>query len=243
MGNNISYTLCSLFFSIMLIIVFFSKKRLQSVENKIYSWLIITNFFGLIIQISCGVFTPMTSGSISSMFFTKMYFIYLLTWLFLFVFYTFFGSKKDNNNNIFYSNVVLSLLVLIYSICFIILVISPIDFYNSNGIIYTYGLSVDCMFFISSSPIVSVLPLISTLAPKAFRQFTVASISFEKARFLITLFSLNAPKISARCAILLLGGAVISPHALDGIIFIYIIIHPKVNQLLLNSLQSLFRLL
>ena len=101
MGNNISYTLCSLFFSIMLIIVFFSKKRLQSVENKIYSWLIITNFFGLIIQISCGVFTPMTSGSISSMFFTKMYFIYLLTWLFLFVFYTFFVSKKDNNNNIF----------------------------------------------------------------------------------------------------------------------------------------------
>ena len=150
MGNNISYTLCSLFFSIMLIIVFFSKKRLQSVENKIYSWLIITNFFGLIIQISCGVFTPMTSGSISSMFFTKMYFIYLLTWLFLFVFYTFFVSKKDNNNNIFYSNVVLSLLVLIYSICFIILVISPIDFYNSNGIIYTYGLSVDSMFFISS---------------------------------------------------------------------------------------------
>ena len=150
MGNNISYTLCSLFFSIMLIIVFFSKKRLQSVENKIYSWLIITNFFGLIIQISCGVFTPMTSGSISSMLFTKMYFIYLLTWLFLFVFYTFFISKKDNSNNIFYSNVVLSLLVLIYSICFIILVISPIDFYNFNGIIYTYGLSVDSMFFISS---------------------------------------------------------------------------------------------
>ena len=150
MGSNISYTLCSLFFSIMLIVVFFSKKRLQSVENKIYSWLIITNFFGLIIQISCGVFTPMTSGSISSMFFTKLYFIYLLTWLFLFIFYTFFISKKDNSNSAFYSNIVLSLLVFIYSICFIILVISPLDFYNSNGIIYTYGLSVDSMFFISS---------------------------------------------------------------------------------------------
>lgn len=150
MGSNISYTLCSLFFSIMLIVVFFSKKRLQSVENKIYSWLIITNFFGLIIQISCGVFTPMTSGSISSMFFTKLYFIYLLTWLFLFIFYTFFISKKDNSNSVFYSNIVLSLLVFIYSICFIILVISPLDFYNSNGIIYTYGLSVDSMFFISS---------------------------------------------------------------------------------------------
>lgn len=150
MGNNISYTLCSLFFSIMLIIVFFSKKRLQSVENKIYSWLIITNFFGLIIQISCGVFTPMTSGSISSMIFTKIYFIYLLTWLFLFIFYTFFISKKDNSNNIFYSNIVLSILCFIYSICFIVLAISPLDFYNSNGIIYTYGLSVDSMFFISS---------------------------------------------------------------------------------------------
>ena len=45
------FTICSFFYILMLLIVYFSKKRLSSIENRIYSGLIITNFFGVILAI------------------------------------------------------------------------------------------------------------------------------------------------------------------------------------------------
>ena len=52
MNYNMFFTITSLFYSILLIAVYFSKKRLNNFENKIYSLLIITNLFGILIEIS-----------------------------------------------------------------------------------------------------------------------------------------------------------------------------------------------
>ena len=37
MNNSMFFTICSLFYSILLICIFFSKKRINLFENKIYS--------------------------------------------------------------------------------------------------------------------------------------------------------------------------------------------------------------
>lgn len=41
MDGAISFTVCSLFFSVLLTLVYFSKKRLSTLENKLYAVLII----------------------------------------------------------------------------------------------------------------------------------------------------------------------------------------------------------
>ena len=56
MSVGISFTLCSFFFIALLTIVFFSKKRLVSTENKIYSYIILTSLFGTIIGVPCYYF-------------------------------------------------------------------------------------------------------------------------------------------------------------------------------------------
>ena len=46
-----SFSICSLVFMLIFLIIYFSKKRIKNKDNSIYSFLIITNTVGLIIDI------------------------------------------------------------------------------------------------------------------------------------------------------------------------------------------------
>ena len=94
------FTICSAFYIMLLLIVFFSKKRLSSIENKIYSWLIITNFFGVIIAIfSFLLMLKSEHFGLLCDIVNRTYLLYLVTWITLFSMYVFiisYNSKKLN---------------------------------------------------------------------------------------------------------------------------------------------------
>ena len=100
-----AFIICSMFYSALLLIVYFSKKRLSTKENEVYQMLTITNFFGLVIALFCYLITlnrdsfPMLTSIIN-----RAYLIYLLTWLMLFVYYTFLISFKKKIDLHFNSN-------------------------------------------------------------------------------------------------------------------------------------------
>ena len=52
MNVGFTFSVVSLFYSILLTIIFFSKERLITLENKVYSWAIIANLIGIILAIS-----------------------------------------------------------------------------------------------------------------------------------------------------------------------------------------------
>ena len=84
------FTICSGFYILLLLIVFFSKKRLNSIENTIYSYLIVTNFFGVILAIMC--YFCILQSEVLGLFNTiisKSYVIYVLTWVSIFSVYVF----------------------------------------------------------------------------------------------------------------------------------------------------------
>ena len=47
---SIYFTICAFFFNLLLLIVYFSKKRIKKIENLFYSGLIISSFLGLIVE-------------------------------------------------------------------------------------------------------------------------------------------------------------------------------------------------
>ena len=96
MGTGVSFIVCSLVYSIMLIITFYSKKRLNVFENKIYRLLIIINFIGLLLELA-NFYTvyhmdkiPIINGIVA-----HTYLLYLLTWMTLFTFYIIVISTKQ----------------------------------------------------------------------------------------------------------------------------------------------------
>ena len=48
MVNSVSFIVCSLMYSLMLMIVYFKKNRKANKINKVYSALVISNFIGLL---------------------------------------------------------------------------------------------------------------------------------------------------------------------------------------------------
>ena len=80
MNSSMFFTICSLFYSILLTVVYFSKKRLNVIENKIYASLIITNLVGIFTEIGCAIVGSLIPNNITiSVIINKFYLIYLLT--------------------------------------------------------------------------------------------------------------------------------------------------------------------
>ena len=52
MYSSLYFQICSLFYIVLLMVIFFSKDKIKSKENKIFSILIVTNFVGLLLDLA-----------------------------------------------------------------------------------------------------------------------------------------------------------------------------------------------
>lgn len=156
MNSSIFFQICSLFYISLLLIIYFSKKRLGTVENKIYIILAVTNLIGLILDIS-SVYTisNMSRYPILNKFVSKAYLVYLLSWMFLFTVYVFIIStnkKSDKNKTELhlsdYKNKVYPATIL-YFIFLILTIILPLYYKDNGNVIYSYGPSTNLLYFVS----------------------------------------------------------------------------------------------
>lgn len=156
MNSSIFFQICSLFYISLLLIIYFSKKRLGTVENKIYIILAVTNLIGLILDIS-SVYTisNMSRYPILNKFVSKAYLVYLLSWMFLFTIYVFIIStnkKSDKNKTELhlsdYKNKVYPATIL-YFIFLILTIVLPLYYKDNGNVIYSYGPSTNLLYFVS----------------------------------------------------------------------------------------------
>jgi len=146
MGVGTSFTVCSLFFIALLAIVFFSKQRLITLENKIYSYIIIVSLIGTIIGFPCYYFVknyelfPLAGAIIS-----KLYLIYLILWIMLFTLYVFIISKSKMENK-----KIINVSIFLGIICCITVCLLPLYFKSDGETVYTYGPSANFVYLISA---------------------------------------------------------------------------------------------
>ena len=129
--------------------MYFSKKRLNNFENKIYSLLIITNLFGILIEISSVFIFLYTNNVVLNYLVPRFILIYFVSWLLLFMIYviyiSFYETKKDTG-----SNKLANYFIYIYIFVVIALLLLPLYSYIENGIaMFTYGPAVYCTYAIS----------------------------------------------------------------------------------------------
>ena len=144
----------SLIYIAMLAIVYFSKKRIDSLENKVFSILIMTNIFGLIIDV---VSTSLALRHMKGFLLTlssKIYLVYLLAWILLLTVYIFIiSSKNEEKKKVF--DKVYGISIGVFVVSSIVLMILPLNNYMNGDIVYTYGPSATLMYVISTSCIIT----------------------------------------------------------------------------------------
>lgn len=149
-NSTIFFTIASLFYSILLIIAYFSKDKIQTLENKVYSKLIIINFVGIILELFCTIFAGYVSSYL--LFYTilnKLFLIELIIWCSVFSIYVFLiSSRKEKKDLKLYLKKVTIFHIMIDIIIMILIFILPVKFnINEFGyVMYSYGSSVNVVF-------------------------------------------------------------------------------------------------
>lgn len=153
MSAGFTFSACSFFYSVLLTIMFFSKKRIQTLENKIYSYLIISNLVGVVLGVSC--YTSILHRDafpILNDFISKALLIYYLTWISFFTAYTFVISyskkESDKESKEKYFKNIFNILTVIYIVIAILVFILPLNYFSKSTIAYSFGPSANLLYIL-----------------------------------------------------------------------------------------------
>jgi len=156
MTIGITVICCSILYIILVATVYFSKKKIKNLENKIYSSLLILNIVGLFLELGCCYF--LYNKDVSSLYtflnilINKTFVVYLLTWEFIFTAYMFFISfnqkesfKEKVEKN---KNSILTLISIIYLGMISLVAFLPLYYFNDGTYLYSYGPATNLLYIV-----------------------------------------------------------------------------------------------
>lgn len=153
-NTTIFLTIISFFYSVLLMIAYFSKDKIKTLENKVYSKLIIINFIGIILELFCTIFAGYAKDYL--VFYTilnKLFLVELTIWCSVFSVYVFLiSSKKEKKELKSYLKKVSIFHIVIDVITMFLIFVLPVQFnINDLGyVMYSYGPSVNIVFISST---------------------------------------------------------------------------------------------
>lgn len=153
MSSTIFLSAASFCYILIIVIIYFSKERVNTSETRVFARLLIVSCASLISEL----YITMIPTNIDIPLFVislKLYLILCVLWLSYFMEYVFIITRNDKDRSlinykakykkiyrIFWGIVVFVLLAVIYL---------PINFFNENGMKYSYGQSVNVVFGLSA---------------------------------------------------------------------------------------------
>ncbi len=139
---NMAFTISSLIFNAILFVFFFSKPKLSSKENEIFSKILICSLIGIFIEVFSFILVQLKldETDIIYVFTNKLILMYYAWWGTLFANYI---GKISNHEkfNLLYNKVII--------ILSIILIICPLSFIKQNELIIPSGISVYLVYLMS----------------------------------------------------------------------------------------------
>ena len=141
---GISFIVCSFIYTMLLCIVYYSKKRIKSSETILYSRLLISNLIGLFLEFCCCFSVKhMNDYPLLNEILNRSYLVYFGFFIVTFTAYMYIICTKSK---VVYSNERVHLNkienIILYSISFIALLcvlLLPLNYYYDSNSVYSYG--------------------------------------------------------------------------------------------------------
>ena len=142
MNISLSFSILSLFYAILIAIIYFSKKKVKNVETQIYSILIVTNLVGLTTELfSTYLNTRVEEFTFIKSLSLKLIVAYFFTWMYFFSTYIYYISTKKYDTKRKTINIISYITLLIF------MMLLPLYTKIEDGIIkYTYGPQVNFLY-------------------------------------------------------------------------------------------------
>ena len=143
----VSFSICSFIFVLMFIIFYFSKERLNTLDTKMYSYILVTNIIGIMIDVfGYFIFKIYGSESFVSIMVSKFYLVYYFLWAYFFLLYIFVISFRDKSEYLLQKKFTKSSIILTSLFICLIILIMPIQITYEDNVAYSSGLSVNMVY-------------------------------------------------------------------------------------------------
>ncbi len=152
MTIGLIFLLFSFLYCCFLNILYFKKKHLQNFETKTFGYLIVANFIGILLELSCILLiSNIGVENIITKIANRLFLIYLLSFVFLFMLYVFVISFVQKNNLIddaFYHKTK-KMFSVFYVVSLFLVLVLPLYLYSDSKTIYSYGPAANVIFIVS----------------------------------------------------------------------------------------------
>ncbi len=143
----VSFSICSFIFVLMFIIFYFSKERLNTLDTKMYSYILVTNIIGIMIDVfGYFIFKIYGSESFVSIMVSKFYLVYYFLWAYFFLLYIFVISFREKSEYLLQKKFTKSSIILTSLFICLIILIMPIQITYEDNVAYSSGLSVNMVY-------------------------------------------------------------------------------------------------
>jgi len=149
--ENSYFTICSLFYSALLLFVYFSKKRKNNLIEKTYLGMVISTFVGLVLAILCAI-TVKNYKVIPEINFviSRLYLVYLIVWISLFtlyIIYISFSIEENSKKHKMIKNIMFIVGLLLTVLVFVL----PLKYVAKPHAIYSYGPATQLVYIVSEA--------------------------------------------------------------------------------------------
>ena len=162
-GSGIFFPICALPINIIVSIIFYIRGHVDNDETKVYQKLLITNLFGIIIEIFCSfACLNVNEYPFICTFILKSYLVYLISWTSLFALYI---SKISFTN---LKKIYERISFLLTSVFIVLLYLLPIEVVvrDNNQVFYTTGIDVTFAYILSAMYVLVIVAMMCLNAKK-----------------------------------------------------------------------------
>ena len=133
--------------------MYFIKRRMKNVENKLYEVLVVSNLIGLVLEYLCGVLIKqLPNYEILNFIINKLHISNIILWVTIFNLYvviTCFGEKNIENKLKKKEKKIASCLYFYMLFLIILVFLLPLNYYNDGNYIYSYGAATNMISILS----------------------------------------------------------------------------------------------
>ena len=162
-SGTIFLTISALVYTVITTCLFFSKRKINKLENRIFGRLLMLSILSMITELSI-IFT--TNIPYLGTFIQKLFLVFIVLWLSRFMDYTFsitvFDDNKSDDDNIRQYKKLYYIFLIVNVICAVIIMILPIYFNDINGGKYTTGPSVSFVYSLTAIYMIAMFVLLIT---------------------------------------------------------------------------------
>ena len=151
MINSLSYTIMSIIYLLMLIGLYFLKKKIKSNENKIYSIILVVTLLSLLLEFSSYflIKNEMVVQNVRYIFTNKCILISYIIWQYMFTYYVAYVSFKNYAKKLQKLNKSKTILIFILIFSCLLTLIFPITIVEMSGLFIPSGIGVNLTYILS----------------------------------------------------------------------------------------------